>query len=223
MGNPLDEAFTGKVPIRILPLKPGEKFFVWFVGSIRGWLTHWDGERTEMCRGDGRCPRSLHMRDAIWKGYAPVLWSERMDGSFKPAVAEITEAMEHSLRGYVLSSSIWMFARSPQKKDSVAKLTWLMEMEHGKGLPAPFSIEPTLKRIYRISEFPPEESNPVPFPDLAETVQLGDATAQRLRELLHELTPTPQPAEAPDPAAVKQKLHEEMKKRGMKSSSNGRD
>lgn len=86
--------------IRLLVVKPTERFTVARLGPVMGMHTHWTGEKTVACGAEGQCQNCTLPK--TWKGYVPAIGATAVDGNGRPAwkrcvlvvTPEITDAVD---------------------------------------------------------------------------------------------------------------------------------
>jgi hypothetical protein len=137
----------GPLPIRVESPKPKEALVVAFLGQYGGLDTHYYQRRSVACLGDEDCNPSFHRSRRIWKGYAPVQRWDILTSLWHQCVLEITEGVEHLLRGRDLRGEVWIFSREGQKRNGVVTAVYSEKMELGALSPS-FDLLTVMRRFY---------------------------------------------------------------------------
>lgn len=146
--------------VEILSIKAYQNAVVRFLGDYRGTLIHWDGKRSHHCVGQPECPRSLHEKRTLWKGYAPVeLWDKAQE-LWLPFVLELTENLEEQLRGQPLRGQCYLLIRA-EKKDKTGAVG-AVYCQTFENVPRAFPIEPVLLRCFRVETLCLDVPNTLP-------------------------------------------------------------
>lgn len=156
--------------LRVIRLLPGEVcLFRMLSEAYVGLLTHWVGGRGQYCPGANACPRSLHQRAGIWKGYAAAeLWCPIRKLWF-PCVPELTEFAELDLRGRYARGQTWSFSREKRQGEVNPRLeAALTEVNDPSSMPRAFDVRPIVATLYHVAEVRLEVENPMPPKVLAE-------------------------------------------------------
>jgi hypothetical protein len=163
-----------------------------FLGPYKGLETHHNGKRSFPCPGQEKCPVSDHRRGTIWKGYAPTEWWDAVGRLWIPAVFEVTESAEETLRGRDLVGEVWSFSRRPGKGKTGAVLCLFCERIALSKLSRSFDIVPVLQRVYRVTDLRLGVVNALPEKILLPAVE-GDAP-----NLPAELVDASKPSNTPE-------------------------
>lgn len=165
--------------VEVLPVRANTEHTVRFLAGYFGLLTHWMGKHSIPCPGVDKCPESVHRRDQTWKGYAAVERYELASSVWVPYVLEITEALEHSLRGRQLRGEVWFLERPQPGKKKCPVLGQYLERQSLEWLRQPFDINDVLRVVYHNRPYVLGVANPIP-PRLCVEVSVdGPPTAIR--------------------------------------------
>jgi hypothetical protein len=133
----------------------------------------------------------------VWKGYAPCRhWDNRLT-RWSPAVLEVTECLEETLRGRSLTGEVWLLSREGGRKRSGKVCGAFMERKQDPQLVATFDVRPPLFRLYHTTELALGIANPLPpklvlpqvdlpgpaIPDQAAPPAPAKPTAEQLEKL----------------------------------------
>jgi hypothetical protein len=155
-------------PIRVLRVEPGGDFFVRTLAAEYGGLFyHWSRGRSEYCEGQS-CPAALHHTKSCWKGYTPVEVWVASAKEWRMHVLEISEHLEHDLRGVFGRGQVWSVSRpaAAHKKNSPI-LGRLHEQLEPSTVPMAFDIVPTLLRMFHVTSIRLDHRNPLPMRSMA--------------------------------------------------------
>ena len=170
--------------------------------AIGGILTHWHGGCSQVCAGDGACPPALHRLKSVWKGYTPVQVWEPQRSRWVPWVLEITEALEHDLRGTIERGQVWELSRlPPTKRKRFPVVGVLLEQPGCKGLRPAFDIRPVLYRLFHVTDLTLDVANPMPAPLILEVENVPAAPPRPIARKPEDLPPA-------DRALVLERLRE---------------
>lgn len=171
-------------------VRPGAKEFFRLVSPwADGLFTHWIRGRSEYCPGQNLCPGAHHSKERVWKGYSfGHLWLPALK-KWKPAILEVTEALELDFRGRYAPGQVWELTR---KKDDGDK-HWpvegaLREEPNGRELRCEDYVA-ILRTMYHAPGLVLDQVNPMPprvYVDLIEPEPLASAAAPDLAKELQE-------------------------------------
>jgi hypothetical protein len=148
------------VDVRIFSVKPHQNAVIRFLGPIRGTLSHWVGKHAEHCQGPDDCPRAVHCKREIWKGYASAqLWAVN-EKHWLPIVLEVTGNLEEQLRGREVRGECYLLSRAPDK-GKVGAVSAVF-VETFATVPAAFAIDAVLMRAFRVSKLFLDVPNSLP-------------------------------------------------------------
>lgn len=95
------------------------------LGRVHGFMTHWTGDRSELCYGDD-CRGPIHKTKIQWKGYVMCTYTfSRTPTLATPAVYEITPRVWKSWDRVNQQGTLWVVQRSGvegRKKECLATL-----------------------------------------------------------------------------------------------------
>jgi hypothetical protein len=224
MGGFRDPEGESARQVRILSVPEQVPVTVCFLGGYRGVSAHWikkisaKGGKPKWvshpCLGEMRCPPFIHREKTCWKGYAPVEHWEHQTKLWIPFVLEITESLEHVLRGRQLRGESWMLSRRlVEGKGPVVGIfsNRLPEEE----LSPEFDILPILERAWHEKDFLIDVPNPVKPMVMIQPRRGEEPTL--VGEMLAQL-----PAEQPVDPAVREKMKEQLRE-AMKSMRGGKN
>lgn len=150
--------------VRVLRLEQEEEFLVRVLStSYSGLMGHYVAKRTEYCSGPQRCPRSLHQRPTLWKGYfAGELWCPRRKLWF-PTVVELTEGAELDVRGRFARGQTWRLWKPKKVDDKNPPLCCdLHEQCDPASVSRPFDVLPVIASLYHVASVQLGIDNPMP-------------------------------------------------------------
>jgi hypothetical protein len=202
-------------PLRVLSVPHTHPITVRVLGPYVGLLTHFSPGKTVACFGDGTCPPTTHRLRVIWKGYlACDQWLEDQ-GVYKPGVLEVTEGLEHYLRGRVIRGEVWNLSKPGGRKNSPVVALFSERAPESELRPA-FSVEEFLVAFYHSTELTLGVPNPIPPKLMLEALP---GKAPKIME--HLQTETPQ--EAPRDPQLFKRLREQAEsfRRAGKGAHNG--
>lgn len=155
---------SDRYALRVLRLDPEDVHLVRVLStSYSGLLTHWVAGRGQYCAGQNLCPRGLHQRPTIWKGYfAAELWDQSTKLWF-PCVPELTEGAELDVRGRFQRGQIWRLSKP--KKDGSSNpplIATFHEQVDPALLPRAFDVLPVVASLYHVAAVRLGTDNPMP-------------------------------------------------------------
>jgi len=172
-----------------------------FLGPYEGCMVHYKGGNV-YCPGEDDCPASMHREQLLWKGYTAVdLWDKSLN-HYLPMVLEVSESLEHQLRGRNLRGEVWVLQRKGHrnKKQITGDYT---ERRDSKSIRPAFDVLPIVRTLYHCSTLCLGLDNPVPSPTMLEaylgappSIAFPDAGEEENKKI--------------DPA-TREKLREEMR------------
>lgn len=151
----------GPLAIRIESPKPRQALIVAFLGGYGGIETHFARGFSTACLGDDNCNPAYHRTRKIWKGYAPVQMFERRTSLWHQAALEISEGVEHLLRGRQLRGEVWIFSRQGNKKNGAVTGVYSQRFADSE-IPAPFDLLGVLRRFYHTNLLELDSENMLP-------------------------------------------------------------
>jgi len=164
--------------VRVLVVPRAAKLVVAFAGSPVGLLAHWFKGRSRPCPGETECVTSVHRGATTWYGYAPVYYASADARAWVPAVLEVTESLEETLRHRNLLGEVWTLFREPGRKRT---LRVAGELNANQGCaPRPlrsFDVRPTVQRLYHTSQIQFGAKNPTPDTLHLPVLRADDAAA----------------------------------------------
>jgi hypothetical protein len=141
---------TPRIRIRIHRVEVGETWIVRFRDySALGLLTHYvKGVGSVYC--GPHCQNPTHRLPQTWKGYASADYWDTERGIWMPCCLEITEGLEHTLRGVVARGQVWEISRlASEGKGRKSPVSGrLLEERDPVQCPLPFGLADTLHSVY---------------------------------------------------------------------------
>jgi hypothetical protein len=168
-GRDRAHATVNKVTIRVLSApKDGSPIAVIFLGPIHGTLTHYTAEGSVACRGT-ECPRNLHQKKVIWKGYAAVQVHNKNDrGRYFPAILEVTEKLSELIHSEDPRGQCWVIRRLDLGNDKSEVTALFDSKRHEEGLPREFDVKAAMQRFFRCTDLFWDHAPIIPPPVMAE-------------------------------------------------------
>lgn len=187
MASPASREGSNELPrvrVRVHRVDEGETWIIRFRDyNPLGCLTHYvKGVGSVYCGPS--CTKPIHNLPHMWKGYAPADYWDDERNLWIPCCFEITEGLEHYLRGKCQRGQVWEVKRfKPEGKKKKGPVSGrLLEERDPETCPEPFDLDETLFALYH-SPVSLTKPNPVPLkPELAVSDDAPPAkvVAQRL-------------------------------------------
>lgn len=197
--------------VTILSVPAAEPVVVCFAGPIVGLITHHHSGRSYGCPGEEDCPSTLHRSRTLWKGYAPCrTWAVRLE-RWCPAVLEVTECLEETLRGRHLAGEVWMLTREGARRRSGKVLGAYLERKRDEELLEPFDVRQPLYRLYHTLELRLGVANPLPAKLVLPAISAAGPT----------LPTAARPADIPSVTEAQREALRKLASRGTAASANG--
>lgn len=173
--------------VRIERVKANTHRLVIFLAGYDGMLQHFKSrkEGSFACPGVETCNPAVHRYRTLWKGYAPALVWVPADGVYIFGVVEITESLEHTLRGRALRGELWSLTRPQPTADPAPVLGSFVEAVSVE-LPPPFDIKPIVQNVYGAKSILWGIANPVSPPLEMPAVELPPPLADQVHAIESE-------------------------------------
>jgi len=161
-----DPARLREFPLDVYRVRPGTTVYLkTLTDQYGGLFGHHKKPRTYYCPGD-ECSCEHRKVPRVWYGYSACMRYDRDAKLWLPVVLQISEALEHCLRGVYRRGQVWEVSRAEPSKAKPFPPILGRKVEDLKPaqVPEQFPILPVLHRVFRVKNIELHHGNPVPPP-----------------------------------------------------------
>jgi len=136
---------------RVAEIPFGESEII-VLGPHRGLWLHWQKRRTVPCDNDD-CPAARHRLPVHWTGYSPAclvkLVREQDSGRHKKVLEKVVLSLNQEQADQLADQKFPVLLKVKRTKEKKGfSIRKIEQLEDHPNIPRPFSIEPTLYRLF---------------------------------------------------------------------------